>query len=165
MNPAAAERIAPIAGRIAGCGVADPVRITSVSGVTLSQAATVDCNTARALNAWVAQAGVPAVGRLGGGVAGLRVPAHYACRTRNHQPGAKISEHGRGKAIDVSGIILKNGVEISVLKGWKDPQHGPILKRLHASACGPFGTVLGPNSDRFHQDHFHFDTASYRSGP
>jgi hypothetical protein len=35
---------------------------------------------------------------------------------------------------------------------------------MHKAACGPFGTVLGPNSNRFHQDHFHFDTARYRSG-
>jgi len=36
---------------------------------------------------------------------------------------------------------------------------------MHRAACGPFGTVLGPNADRFHQDHFHFDTARHRSGP
>jgi len=27
------------------------------------------------------------------------------------------------------------------------------------------GTVLGPEANRFHRDHFHFDTAEYRSGP
>ncbi|MFN3144847.1 MAG: hypothetical protein ACE368_06105 [Paracoccaceae bacterium] len=36
--------------------------MTSVSGITLSQAAIMDCTTARALNAWVDQAVVPAVG-------------------------------------------------------------------------------------------------------
>jgi hypothetical protein len=24
---------------------------------------------------------------------------------------------------------------------------------------------LGPDADRYHQDHFHLDTASHRSGP
>jgi hypothetical protein len=38
------------------------------------------------------------------------------------------------------------------------------MRRAHKTACGPFGTVLGPNADRYHQDHFHFDTARYRSG-
>ena len=33
-----------------------------------------------------------------------------------------------------------------------------------AGTSDPFGTVLGPNSDRFHRDHFHFDMASYSSG-
>ncbi|MEN8831703.1 MAG: extensin family protein [Pacificibacter sp.] len=27
------------------------------------------------------------------------------------------------------------------------------------AACGPFGTVLGAETDTFHKDHFHFDTA------
>ncbi len=81
------ETVAPIPGRISGCGIDDPVKVTSVSGITLSQAAIMDCTTARALNAWVDQAVVPAVGRLGGGLAGLQVAAHYSCRTRNNQPG------------------------------------------------------------------------------
>jgi hypothetical protein len=38
------------------------------------------------------------------------------------------------------------------------------MRRMHRGACGPFGTVLGPEADRYHQDHFHFDTARYRSG-
>lgn len=159
------ETVAPIPGRISGCGIDDPVKVTSVSGITLSQAAIMDCTTARALNAWVDQAVVPAVGRLGGGLAGLKVAAHYSCRTRNNQPGARISEHGKGRAIDISALILKNGVQISVLKGWDDRDHARLLRTVHAAACGPFGTVLGPDADRFHKDHFHFDTASYRSGP
>ncbi len=159
------ETVAPIPGRISGCGVDDPVKVTSVSGVALSQAAIMDCTTARALNAWVDQAVIPSVGRLGGGLAGLKVAAHYSCRTRNNQPGAKISEHGKGRAVDISALILKNGVQITVLKGWDDRDHGRLMRRVHAAACGPFGTVLGPDADRYHKDHFHFDTASYRSGP
>lgn len=32
-----------------------------------------------------------------------------------------------------------------------------FLKRLHRSACGVFGTVLGPEANEAHRDHFHFD--------
>lgn len=159
------QSLAPIPGRLRGCGVARPVRVSSVDGVPLTRPATMDCDTARALKTWVAKGVKPAVGRLGGGVGSIRVVADYACRTRNNQPGAKISEHGRGKAVDVAAINLKNGVALSVLKGWTDPVQGKLLRKMHAAACGPFGTVLGPRSDRFHQDHFHLDTARYRSGP
>ena len=148
-----------------GCGVERAVRLEAVHGVRLSQPATLDCPTARALGKWVDRSAKPAVGRLGGGLSGLRVPAHYVCRTRNSQPGARISEHGRGKAIDISALQLKNGSEISVLKDWDRGHEGRILKRVHREACGPFGTVLGPNSDRHHQDHLHFDTAQHRGGP
>jgi len=156
------EKLSPIAGRLRGCGVKDPVRVTSVSGVTLSQGAIMNCPTAKALNAWVAKGVKPAFGRLGGGVDSLQVVAHYSCRTRNNQSGAKISEHGKGRAIDISAINLRNGASVTVLKGWRDPAQGKVLRSLHKSACGPFGTVLGPDSDRFHRDHFHLDTASNR---
>lgn len=159
------ETIATIPGRLPGCGVANPVRVTEVAGVRLSQAAIMDCNTARTLNTWVQQGAIPAVGNRGGGLAELKVAAHYACRTRNHQPGARISEHGKGRAIDISGITLQNGDHISVLRGWHERGDRRIIRALHSSACGPFGTVLGPNSDRFHQNHLHFDTARHGSGP
>lgn len=158
------EKLARIRGTLAGCGVKKPVRITSVNGVALSQGAIMDCTTAKALNSWVKDGVKPTIGRLGGGVASLQVAAHYSCRTRNSQPGAKISEHGKGHAIDISAINLNSGASISVLTGWKDRAQGKLLKRMHRVACGPFGTVLGPNSDRFHRDHFHLDTARYRGG-
>jgi hypothetical protein len=158
------ETIAPIAGRIRGCGVENPVRITEVAGVRLSTSATVDCVTAEALADWVDETVKPTVGRLGGGVAGLEVFASYACRTRNNQAGEKISEHGHGRAIDIGAIVLANGASIRVLDHWRDEQLGGLLHAMHRGACGTFGTVLGPDANRFHQNHFHFDTARYRAG-
>lgn len=158
------EKIAAIKGRIPGCGIENAVRITSVSGVKLSTAATMDCTTAKALNTWVRKGVQPAVGSKGGGVKQLRVVAHYACRTRNNRAGAKISEHGKGRAIDIAGIGLRDGSEISVLRDWGRGDDGRALRQMWRAACGPFGTVLGPESDPFHKDHFHFDTARYRSG-
>ncbi len=165
LNDIKGVTLAPIAGRLAGCGLEDGVRVESIAGVALTQRSVMDCRTALALRTWVRDAVIPTVGRTGGGVAALRVAAHYSCRTRNNQKGAKISEHGKGRAIDISSIVLRNGAEITVLEGWRDARQGPILKTVHRAACGPFGTVLGPNANRFHQDHFHFDTARYRSGP
>ena len=159
------ERIAPIPGRIRGCGVPDAVRVRAVSGVALTQAATIDCPTAIALRKWVDKGARPAVGNQGGGIKSLRVAAHYACRTRNNQKGARISEHGKGRAIDISAVNLQDGSQISVLRDWGGGRKGRVLRDMHRAACGPFGTVLGPNSDRFHRDHFHFDTARHRGGP
>ncbi len=147
------------------CGIPDAVSVNSVSGVLLSQPAQMDCRTAQTLNSWVKDAAIPEVGRTGGGISSLKVAAHYACRTRNHQPGARLSEHAKGKAIDIAAFGLADGSEISVLSDWGRGKRGRILERLHGSACGPFGTVLGPKSDRHHQDHFHFDTADHGYGP
>ncbi len=158
------EPIGPVPGKIRGCGVAQAVRVRSVRGVALSTPAVMDCTTAKTLKTWVAKGLSPAVGRYGGGVREMRVMASYACRTRNSQKGTKISEHGKGRAVDIGGFTLHNGTQISVLKDWGKGRSGKILKQAHKSACGPFGTVLGPNANKFHSDHFHFDTARYRSG-
>lgn len=158
------EAIGPVPGKIRGCGVAQAVRVRSVSGVALSTPAVMDCTTAKTLKTWVEKGLSPAVGRMGGGVKQMRIMAGYACRTRNSQKGARISEHGKGRAVDIGGFTLHDGSQISVLKDWGKGRGGKALKQAHKSACGPFGTVLGPNANKFHRDHFHFDTARYRSG-
>lgn len=150
------EPIAPIKGKVKGCGLSDGVRVTSVSGVKLSTPATIDCATAKALNHWVEAVVQPAYGRK---VVELRIAAHYICRTRNNQKGAKISEHGRGKAVDIAGFVLSSGKLVTVLKNYDKS-----MRKVHKGACGIFNTTLGPGSDGFHEDHLHFDTAGGR-GP
>ncbi len=147
------------------CGISNAVSVTSVGGVMLSQPSSMNCKTARALHSWTTKQAVPIIGNTGGGVRSFRVAAHYACRTRNNQRGARLSEHAKGNAIDISAFRLADGTSITVLSDWGGGKRGKILRKLHKSACGPFGTVLGPNSDRHHQDHFHFDTADHRGGP
>jgi len=151
------EALARVTSKTKGCGIEDPVRVTSVNGVRLSQAATLDCPTAIALNTWVQKGLQPAFGR--NEVVELKVAAHYICRSRNNVRGAKISEHGRGKAIDISGFVLSNGKEISVQGNFNK-----TIRKAHKSACGIFKTTLGPGSDGYHEDHLHFDTSSRKGG-
>ena len=158
------EVIGTVPGRIAGCGIENAVSIASVSGVSLSTKSKMDCGTARALKTWVDSSAKPALSSKGGGLREIKVAAHYACRRRNNAKTGKISEHGKGRAIDISAFRLMDGSEITVLKGWNARSSSKALRKMHADACGPFGTVLGPKAKRFHLDHFHFDTARYRSG-
>ncbi|MEM6940273.1 MAG: extensin family protein [Pseudomonadota bacterium] len=159
------EIVGRVTGRLPGCLIENAVRVREVAGIRLSQRAVMDCPTAAAFKTWLETAAKPAFARKGGGLQSVRVAAHYACRTRNNQKGARLSEHGKGRAIDVSGFRLSNGTEVSVLQGWNAPAYSKAMRQVHRQACGPFGTVLGPNANRFHRDHFHFDTARYRSGP
>lgn len=147
-----------------GCGLNDAVQVRSVAGIDLSEHAVMDCATATALKTWVERSAKPTFKRTGGGLRSLHVAGHYVCRTRNHQTGARISEHGRGKAVDISGFKMRDGTTITVLDGWNARGSAKALRRLHTEACGTFGTVLGPQSDRHHRDHFHFDTARHGSG-
>jgi hypothetical protein len=43
------------------------------------------------------------------------------------------------------------------------PLQEQFLHRLHKSACGTFQTVLGPEANDAHRDHFHLDLAQRRS--
>jgi hypothetical protein len=154
------EVIAAIRGS-GGCGVAEPVRVVSVAGVRLSTAATVNCETAAALFEWVQDVAQP---QLNNRLARIETMGSYDCRPRNNQAGARLSEHGKGRAIDIGGFVLSSGERITVLRDWGSRAWGETLRAMHRKACGIFGTVLGPNANRAHANHFHFDTAAYRSG-
>ncbi len=158
------ERKASFTGTIGGCGIEDPVLVSQVHNVRLSRPALMHCDAANAL--WQFSYGTlrKAVDGRFGGVTQMDVAAHYSCRTRNNRAGAKLSEHATGRAIDISGFTFADGTKMTVLEDWGTGIKGAMLKRIWEGACGDFGTVLGPNSDRFHKDHFHFDVAAYRSG-
>ena len=87
----------------------------------------------------------------------LHIFGSYMCRSRNNVRGAKISEHGRGKAVDIAGFIFSDGKEWTVARDYNKQ-----IRRAQKAACGIFGTTLGPGSDGYHEDHLHFDTAERR---
>lgn len=158
--------IPAISGGDPRCGVAEPVSLVSVSGVALSGKAEVNCETARAFADWMARGARPAaLKHAGSPLVAVRPVASYVCRSRNRQAGAPLSEHAKGNAIDVAEFVLADGRRFDVRTGWNGGGRGQaFIREAWRSACGPFGTVLGPASDRFHRDHFHFDIARHRNG-
>lgn len=150
------EEIAAIKSKVKGCGVEDPVAITSVAGVRLSQTATVDCSIAKALDRWVEEVAQPA---FNSNLVEMRIAAHYSCRSRNNVRGAKISEHGKGRAIDIAAFVLSNGKVLTVADNYNK-----LLRRIYKAGCGYFMTTLGPGSDGYHEDHFHFDASARQGG-
>ena len=154
-------RVTAISSPVPGCGIDQPVRVSAISGIALKRPAVLACGTAVALKRWIGLGLTPAVGRTGGGVAALDVAASYACRPRNNVPGAKISEHGKGHAIDISGLELADGRRVTVAADWR---RAGFLRRAYKAACGIFGTTLGPGADGYHKTHMHFDIARYRGG-
>lgn len=152
------EEIAPITSRVRGCGIEDPVKVTAIAGVTFSQPATITCDTAIAAKKWIERGIQPAFDNA---VVQLQIAGSYVCRPRNGVRGNKVSEHGRGRALDVSGFVLSNGKTLSVAQDYRKSK---AMKAAHKAACGPYGTTLGPGSDGFHEDHIHVDIVSYRNG-
>ena len=139
------------------CNIPAPVSITAIDGVKLVPSATINCNEAQALAIWINKGLQPQFSHQ---VARLLIADSTSCRPRNNVPGAKISEHGAGNAIDISGLVLTTGKVLTVSSNFTG-----ALKAAYKAACGVFHTTLGPGSDGYHENHLHLDVAKYRGHP
>lgn len=129
----------------------------------LKPEATMGCPMVAWTDDWVAGAVQPAaMAWFGQGVKEIRTGGAYACRRRNHNPNARLSEHAFGNAIDVMSFVFADGNVVTVKGGWRGNQaeQGFLRDVLHG-ACQRFKTVLGPGSDALHYDHFHLDLARH----
>ena len=154
-------------GRGQLCGISRPLEVSAFAGgaVELGPTATLNCPITAAVDAWIKDAVLPAsYAYFGEPVVKVTNAADYACRTRNHKKGAKMSEHSFGNALDISAFELESGRRVTISKGWrgKADERG-FLRDVLSQACGPFTTVLGPGSDGYHEAHFHMDLARHSS--
>jgi hypothetical protein len=130
---------------------------------------------------------------FGSPVAKLHNASSYVCRNRYHDAYQPLSEHALANAVDIPEFVLASGERITVLDNWpKNPftpplplpnpvrvaavgalvpmasttsadQKAKFVKRLHDDACQTFGTVLGPDANEAHKNHFHFDMKQRRA--
>jgi hypothetical protein len=147
------------------CGIADVVRLENIvmpdgSMVAVSPYATLGCPMAEALAQWMRDIG-PAANEFGSPPAAITNQSAYVCRGRNGNPAAKLSEHGRGNALDVASIKLANGRLLDLTNRSVSED---FRRRVRDAACDRFATVLGPGSDRFHETHVHLDLAERKNG-
>ena len=147
------------------CGAIHPFMMSGALGgrVRMEPAATLRCPMIPHVERWVGNTVIPAARyHLGSPVVKMHVAASYSCRPINSKPGAKLSEHGRANALDISSFTLADGRTITVKKGWRGYRgEQAFLRAVHHGACNEFSTVLGPKADRHHQDHFHMDLARH----
>jgi len=146
--------------------VDDAVRLEAVvlrdkTRVALTPPAIVRCTFAEAIVNWVRDDVAPSVRALGAPLRSLDNYDAYDCRGRNRVVGAKLSEHGRGNALDVRSFKLANGSVVELT----DPQISKDYRLgLRKATCGRFTTVLGPGSDGYHENHVHVDLAERTGG-
>ncbi|WP_443096510.1 extensin-like domain-containing protein [Shinella zoogloeoides] len=160
-------RDVPRISRGRSCGIAWPVELSGLSGgIQIKPAAQVNCQITEAFARWVRQELVPSSRmRYLSGVSAIHQMSSYSCRTMNSRKGAAMSEHAKGNAIDVGKIVLKSGKAIAIeKKGFFSFREKGLLKAVRGDSCKYFSTVLGPGSDRYHKDHFHFDLRVRKSG-
>jgi hypothetical protein len=134
--------------------------------VEVKPAATLACPIVSALDHWFANAVQPAARKwFNQPVVEIKQISAYSCRGMNGQPGANISEHAFGNALDIAAFVLADGHRITVKDGWKgSPEEQGFLRDVQGSACDQFTTVLAPGSNQFHYDHIHVDLMRRASG-
>jgi len=142
----------------------DPVN--TVGPVAIKPTATLACPIVSVLDRWFAEQVQPAAQRwFGVRVVEIRQISAYSCRGMNGNPGAHISEHAFGNALDIASFTLADGRRITVKDGWRGmPEEQGFLRDVQATACQQFNTVLAPGSNRFHYDHIHVDLMRRSSG-
>jgi hypothetical protein len=160
--------VAPSLPALAGsgeCGVDDAVRLEAVvlrdkTRVVVTPPAIMRCTFAEAIVHWVREDVASSVRVFGAPLRSIDNFSSYECRGRNRIVGAKLSEHGKGNALDMRSFKLANGTVLELT----DPQLSKDFRLdMRKAACGRFATVLGPGSDGYHEDHVHVDLAE-RSG-
>lgn len=145
-----------------GCQVIGAVQLIDI-GLPVSNLKAMRCPLARTFIAWVRNAAVPAAREiLNGELVRVETYGTYSCRGivgGGARAAGRISEHGLGNAVDVAAFVLRDGRRITVLQGWNsdDEKVRDFLRIVHRSACRRFATVLGPDYNAAHDNHFHFD--------
>lgn len=161
---ATGARFTPLPDRYAGagCSLLNTVEITRLPGdhatFGVSNLGPVACPTAEAFTGWV-RYGVNRAARiyLGSPIVQVETMGSYACR--NVAGSARRSAHATAQAIDVSAFLLADGRRVSVLEDWDGGTSAEreFLRIVQRSACKRFETVLGPEYNAAHRNHFHLE--------
>ena len=147
-----------------GCRMIDTIKLMDFGTPTTNLGA-MTCPLASSFTDWARYGVAPAAKHyLGSEVVKIETMGTFNCRAVNGSRSGKLSEHAFANAVDVSAFVLRDGRRISVLNGWRgSSEEQAFLRRLHQSACKRFGTVLGPEYNAAHANHFHFDMAKSTS--
>ncbi|WP_373488332.1 extensin family protein [Blastomonas sp.] len=154
------------------CIVPDAVRVSSGQDLLALSPASVapSCPVMAALLIWQTQSVQPAAQRiLGSPVTRIEHFGSYSCRRMYGRSEGAWSEHATANAIDISGFVLADGRRISVQGDWAPTgedadtdtisEKARFLRAVRDDACDLFSTVLSPEYNAAHHDHFHIDQA------
>lgn len=155
------------------CGTHSPYAVSAVMAggarIAVAGDAVMNCAMATALSRWADAIAPSAAVILKSPVREIRIGTSYQCRRRYAAADGPMSEHAFADAVDMTGFHLEDGTDVSVESGWSGGDaKARFLRLAHDAACGTFTTVLGPEANAAHANHFHLDlschgkTCSYR---
>jgi hypothetical protein len=149
------------------CGAPAPMSLKSFTDtprVEMRPAVTINCKLADALDRWLRTVVQPrAWALLDAKVIRVASLAGYDCRFRNGGAATRVSQHAYANAIDIAGFVTAKGEHIRLTEHWgAGDERAQFLRDIHKGACKIFGTVLGPDANTAHNNHFHLDMTPRR---
>lgn len=142
----------------AACPLQNAVRVQG-GDVALSNSFLASCRLAVAYALFDVHTLQPAAQAVfGQKVARIDHLGSFACRNVYNRSEGRLSQHATANALDIAGFRLADGRRISVLADWNDAgDKGRFLRQVRDGACRNFNTVLGPDYNAAHRNHFHLD--------
>ncbi|MXP13960.1 extensin [Altererythrobacter confluentis] len=126
------------------------------------------CRTGAGMYEWMEKTVQPAaVETFGKKVARVEHFGTYSCRRINNRPDGRWSQHATANAIDIAAFVLEDGRRISIVQDWQampENDDARFLTIARDGACNYFSTVLSPDYNAAHRDHFHLDQSSAYRG-
>jgi hypothetical protein len=146
------------------CGYDDGVRLRRGGALTIAyrpEGLGTSCPVAAALALWEWHVVQPAaLGHFGEDVASIDHFGSYSCRRLYGRAEGAMSEHAAANAVDIAGFRLADGRRISIARDWRgNGSEAAFLRDVRDGACTLFATVLSPDYNQAHADHFHLDQA------
>ena len=163
----AGMRLRLVPDRVTGpeCGFDNAVEIRR-STIDFTASFTLSCRAAVSLALWERHVLAPAARAVyDSEVAQIEHFGSYACRNVYGRSSGRRSQHATADALDVAGVVLRNGERVRVISGWQsdDPRQGRFLRAIRDGACSYFDAVLSPDYNAAHRDHLHLDRGGFRA--
>ena len=112
------------------CGGNDMLRLAAAlrpdgTRIEIKPAPVLRCEFAESVAAWLRDEVAPRVDKPGAPLRTVETFDDFECRGRNRVAGAKLSEHGKGNAVDLRSFVLADGrsiglTDVSVAKDFRD---------------------------------------------
>lgn len=157
-------RFEPLKDRAMGeaCGFDNVVRADS-SPITFAPRVTATCAMQAALYWYQDQLAAPALAHMRSPLVRITQFGTFSCRNVNNAQDGRRSEHAAANAIDIAAFHFADRRSVSVLRDYgKETEQGRFLAAARQEACRVFNTVLGPDYNRLHANHFHLDMGRAR---
>ena len=140
------------------CRILNAVKVRKVNGTNLKTPVIMTCGLALSFSEWIADINQLSQSQIGRPIDTIHHGGTYYCRK---QRGSRVmSEHGYANGIDIKGFFIGGGL-YNVKEHWGQSSRPNLLRGMFGFACSKFGLALGPDNDRNHIDHFHFDNGNY----